>query len=575
MYIKKNNIIIALFVIGILLFSLCFYIGFLKIGDHRLKPFKILKVEEVAGEVIFKVEKNFYAKNYEVIVYDEDNNILIDKKYDTNEGIIKDLNYYYLKPLKVKVIAIHDDKEELEASNIYTFTWHSPSFNKTNSIYVQKDTVYPIIIDGDFTKENYKLQIKNGSSLIYEQDITDQVNEIPYDLIANYSGRLSAIIINENDQKISSFNFYINTVIIGNIEILSPVTANVAWNNFIFSYEGGANADSVLLYIYKNTDKGNKLNRIIGITEKETELNINFFEEDTTYTLELVAGYKDYKEISRSDSVTITIGKKSPVEQVYTDVDFASLKPGSKFNLYTNTLGAKIMYSLDGKDPLVYGMMYTEPLTITNDVTLTAVAIKQNMNNSILTTFDIKIADKVPVVYLSPSNQKSNIGVKSVGYTNEREMMNKVTDVVEEVLKANGVKVYRNNPDENMKIWLTESRDVKSDLHLAIHSNGSAGHNMEGMEIYVHEEISPAYSVAQTIYNNLFSLYQESGRTVGRGVLFARGRMGEVHPLNIKMGVLIEIAYHDNKDDAKWIVDNINEIGTSIANSVLKYFQVK
>jgi hypothetical protein len=90
MYIKKNNIIIALFVIGILLFSLCFYIGFLKIGDHRLKPFKILKVEEVAGEVIFKVEKNFYAKNYEVIVYDEDNNILIDKKYDTNEGIIKD-----------------------------------------------------------------------------------------------------------------------------------------------------------------------------------------------------------------------------------------------------------------------------------------------------------------------------------------------------------------------------------------------------------------------------------------------------------------------------------------------------
>jgi hypothetical protein len=33
---------------------------------------------------------------------------------------------------------------------------------------------------------------------------------------------------------------------------------------------------------------------------------------------------------------------------------------------------------------------------------------------------------------LSPSNQKSNPGVHSVGYTNEREMMNKVADVVEE-----------------------------------------------------------------------------------------------------------------------------------------------
>lgn len=575
MYIKKNNIIIALFIVGIILFSLCFYIGFLAIGDHRLKPFKIISVEEIAGEVIFNVEKNFYAEKYEVIIYDEDNNILSDKKYDNNEGIVKDLNYYYLKPLKMKVIAIHDDKTELASSNTYLFNWNSPSFNESNSIYIQKDVDFPIIIDGDFTKAGYKLQIKNGSNLIYEKAIDEQLNPVPYDLLANYSGRLSATIINENNQKISSFNFYVNTVIIGNIKILSPVTANVSWDNFIFKYEGGANADSILLYIYKSTSKGNKLNRIIGITEEETELNINYFEEDATYTLELVAGYKDYKEIYRRDSTTITIGKKSPVGQVYTDINFSGLKPGSKLTLYSDTLDAKIMYSLDGKDPVVYGSMYTEPISITSDVILTAVAIKQNMNNSITSTFDIKIADKIPVVYLSPSNQKSNFGVKSVGYTNEREIMNKVTDVIEEVLKANGVKVYRNNPEDNMKIWLAESRDVKSDLHLAIHSNGSAGHNMEGMEIYVHEEISPAYSVAATIYNDLFALYQQAGRTVGRGVMFARGRMGEVHPLNINMGALIEIAYHDNKEDAKWIINNINEIGSSIANSVLRYFQVK
>ena len=76
MYIKKNNIIIALFVVGILLFSLCFYIGFLQIGDHRLKPFKILSVNEIDGEIVFNVEKNFYATSYEVVIYDEDNNII-------------------------------------------------------------------------------------------------------------------------------------------------------------------------------------------------------------------------------------------------------------------------------------------------------------------------------------------------------------------------------------------------------------------------------------------------------------------------------------------------------------------
>ncbi|HOP66055.1 MAG TPA: N-acetylmuramoyl-L-alanine amidase, partial [Bacilli bacterium] len=327
-------------------------------------------------------------------------------------------------------------------------------------------------------------------------------------------------------------------------------------------------------YIYKKGTKKNTLCRIIGITNNETEININYFEEDTTYILTLVAAYKDYSEISREDTVTFTTGKKSPVGEVYTDVDFASLKPGTKFTLYTNTTGAKIMYSLDGKDPATYGSMYTEPITISSDVTLKAVAIKENMENSITSTFEITVADKTPVVYLSPSNQKSNPGVKSVGYTNEMEMMNKVADVVERVLKASGVTVYRNDPNDNMKTWLTESRNVKSDLHLAIHSNGSVNHDQEGMEIYVHEETSPAYSVAQTIYNDLFYLYQSDGHTVGRGVLFARGRMGEVHPLNIKMGVLIEIAYHDNASDAKWIVDNIDQIGTTIANSILKYFQV-
>ncbi len=575
MYIKKNHIIITLFITGIILFSLCFYIGYLQIGNHKLKPFEILSVEEINGEVIFNVEKNFYAKEYEVIIYDEDNNIITDEKHTRNEDIVKDLSYYYLKTLKMKVIAIHDEETELASSNIYAFTWNSPSFSSANSIYIPKDNDFNVLVDGDFTKESYKLQLKNGTKVIYEKSIEDSLVSVPYDIVANYSGRINAAILNESEKKVSSFNFYINTIVIGNVEILSPVTENVSWENIIFSYEGGNNADSVLLYIYEITNKGEKLNRIIGLTTKETEININYFNEDTTYKFELVAGYKDYKEIYRKDSVTIKIGKKSLVSQVYTDMDFISLNPGTKLNLYTNTEGAKIMYSLDGRDPVVYGSMYTEPLTIKEDTTLMATAIKQNMNNSITSTFNIKVAVKTPVVYLSPSNQKSNFGVRKVGYTNEREMMNKVADVVEKVLKASGVKVYRNDSETNIKTWVAESREVASDLHLAIHSNGSTNHDMEGMEIYVHEELSPAYSIAQTIYNDLFDLYQKDGHTVGRGVLFARGRMAEVHPLNIPMGVLIEIAYHDNKDDAKWIVDNIDEIGNSIANSVLRYFQIK
>ncbi len=574
MYIKKNTIIISLFVLAIVFFSLCFYLGILTSSNHHLDPFTILEFNESDGIVNYNIENNFYADKYEIILIDEDGNVLHDKTYEKPKGSIKDLSLPYLTKLTAKVTAIHDDEIYLDSTNTFNFTWNSPSFSNKNTTYIQKGNDFNIYVDGDFITNNYRLQLKYDGKVIRETELEDAMVTFPYDLVGNYSGRISAYIIDEAGTKISNYNFYVNTILVGSISITSPTTDYVSWEDFIFSYDGGDNADAISLKIFKINGKKKTLSRIIGITEKETKVNINFFEEDTTYTLELTASYKDYEEIARTAEITFKTGKRSEVKKVYTTVDYHSLKPGTKFTLETLTEGAKIMYSTDGSDPVTYGKMYTEPINITEDTKLKAVAIKSNMSNSLESTFDIKVLDKVPVVYLSPSNQKSNPGVHSVGYSNERVMMNKGADVVERVLKNAGVKVYRNNPEDNMRIWLNTSRSLPSDLHFAIHSNGSVGHNVEGMEIYVHDEDSAAYSVAQTIYNDLFEVYKRDGHTVGRGVLFARGRMGEVHPLNVKMGVLIEIAYHDYKDDAKWIVDNINEIGETMANSILKYFQM-
>ena len=38
--------------------------------------------------------------------------------------------------------------------------------------------------------------------------------------------------------------------------------------------------------------------------------------------------------------------------------------------------------------------------------------------------------------------------------------------------------------------------------------------------------------------------------------------------------VLVEVAYHDNEDDANWIIDNIGTIGRALAESVAEYFGV-
>ena len=39
--------------------------------------------------------------------------------------------------------------------------------------------------------------------------------------------------------------------------------------------------------------------------------------------------------------------------------------------------------------------------------------------------------------------------------------------------------------------------------------------------------------------------------------------------------VLIETAYHDNREDAKWIRDNIDTIARSLAKSVAQYFNLE
>jgi N-acetylmuramoyl-L-alanine amidase len=43
----------------------------------------------------------------------------------------------------------------------------------------------------------------------------------------------------------------------------------------------------------------------------------------------------------------------------------------------------------------------------------------------------------------------------------------------------------------------------------------------------------------------------------------------------IAPAALIEIAFHDNLEDAKWIMSNIKIIGTEIAKGILDYLEIK
>ena len=205
-------------------------------------------------------------------------------------------------------------------------------------------------------------------------------------------------------------------------------------------------------------------------------------------------------------------------------------------------------------------------------MTLKTIVKEDKYYDSVISTFNLNVENKTEYkVYLSPSNQTGNIGVKSVGFTNEEKEMNDLSNYIEKRLKENNVKVYRNNPNGNINLWVADSKYYGADLHIAIHSNASTDHTSKGIETWINEQTSDTYSLANMIQSDLLNIYydKENGN---RGVKYSNGALGETRMP--KFGILVEVAHHDYEEDAKWIMDNKELIGNTIADSILKYFGI-
>lgn len=172
------------------------------------------------------------------------------------------------------------------------------------------------------------------------------------------------------------------------------------------------------------------------------------------------------------------------------------------------------------------------------------------------------------VIYLSPSVQDWNIGVNDYG--TEEQRMNQITDVVERLLKEKGYTVYRNNPSSTLRQVVEESNSLSPDIHVAIHSNASGpGANGRGPEIYTNRPGTSGDRLAHDIYDEIEAIYPEP--ELGRGVLYTTSLYEIINTL--APAALLEVAFHDNEEDANWIINHIEEIGQAIATGIDRYFQ--
>lgn len=161
-------------------------------------------------------------------------------------------------------------------------------------------------------------------------------------------------------------------------------------------------------------------------------------------------------------------------------------------------------------------------------------------------------------VYINPSVQKANMYACSLG--SEAENMQDIANLMEGILSnCSYIDLKINDGTKSLSNSCKESNEFKSDIHLALHSNAGGG---KGSEIYYYKN--------KTFSNVIYKNYVTLNNFPQRGLKYG-GSLYELSTVKAKYASLIELQFHDNEEEAKWIVNNKNRIALNLSNSIKEY----
>lgn len=175
----------------------------------------------------------------------------------------------------------------------------------------------------------------------------------------------------------------------------------------------------------------------------------------------------------------------------------------------------------------------------------------------------------MPSIFLSPSTQEGNMYVTG---NSEEYWMNRLADAMEPYLTASGIQYTRNSPTGSATQSIRQSNSGNYDLHLALHSNAapeSIYGQVRGSDVYYYPSSAEGKRAATLIADALKTIYPNPNKVRALGTT----SIGEVRQTKAP-SVFIELAYHDNTEDANWITSNLNLIARTIVLALTEYFDI-
>ena len=534
-----------------------------------LKSFNIKKIDIAYRTFTVEYEKVPAAKYYKIEIIDNTGrrNKLYTKETQNTKETFELQNMENGIEYSLMVYAYDARGDYRPANEEKLFTWNEVTFDDNEILLHDEDKV--LGISGDIKNKSYEISILDNGEEKQKYKLESNEITIPKDLFVGKETTITANILVDG-VVIDEIHLYSNINPITDIKITQPLNGRtIPYADFALSYEGLDNVDNRIVNIY---DENGKLLKSASMKKNIAILSKELFTPNKKYIIEVEGSLEE--TYSKKGSVAVVISDQINTQPVYINKNPKYIKQGSKLELFCDDEDAKIYYTLNGEDPESKGIEYTEPIVINENVQLKTVAMAPNKHNSVIKTYDLNVGQKDKVlIYVSPSNQYANLGVKEVGYTTEMTEMNDLANYVIERLNEYGVKTYRNNPAAGINQWNKDSMYLGADLHIALHSNASNDHTSYGTETWINNADSSAFSIASMVQRNLISIYPYKELPgYNRGVKYANGALGEVNDEWVYMGMLVEVAHHDYENDAKWIMENKKLIGYNIADSILSYF---
>ena len=175
----------------------------------------------------------------------------------------------------------------------------------------------------------------------------------------------------------------------------------------------------------------------------------------------------------------------------------------------------------------------------------------------------------MPIIYLSPSTQENNFYATG---GSEEEYMNLLADKMVPYLDANGIRYVRNTPQMTAGSSITQSNAGNYDLHLALHSNAAPASKygeIRGSIVFYYPTSQSGKFASEIMANNLRSIYPLPDKVKALSTTV----IGEVKRVRAP-SVFLELAFHDNVEDANWIVNNLDTIAPNLVLSLTEFFDI-